>query len=96
MKKVLILDGGAAHGMAICESLKKSGYSTSIICDTKTQYGYHTKYADEKYLGPDSHQSEYAEFMLDFLAKNHFDVLIPTSDNRKNRTQARNRCLWWC
>ncbi len=80
MKKVLILDGGAAHGMAICESLKKSGYSTSIICDTKTQYGYHTKYADEKYLGPDSHQSEYAEFMLDFLAKNHFDVLIPTSD----------------
>lgn len=80
MKKVLVLDGGAAHGMAICESLKKSGYATAVICDTKTQYGYYTKYANEKFLGPDSHMPQYAEFMLKFLKEHHFDVLIPTSD----------------
>lgn len=80
MKKVLILDGGAAHAMAIAECLKKSGYQTGVMCNNKNEYGYHTKYADERYIGLDSHDQGYAEYMLDFLTKHHFDVLIPTSD----------------
>lgn len=80
MKKVLILDGGAAHAMAIAECLKKSGYGVAVICDDENEYGYHTKFADERYLGVDSHKKEYAEFMLKFLKEHHFDVLIPTSD----------------
>lgn len=80
MKKVLILDGGAAHAMAIAECLKKSGYGVAVICDDKNEYGYHTKFADERYLGVDSHKKEYAEFMLKFLKEHKFDVLIPTSD----------------
>lgn len=80
MKKVLILDGGAAHAMAIAECLKKSGYAVAVMCDNKHEYGYHTKFADEHYLGMDSHRPEYAEFMLSFLKDHNFDVLIPTSD----------------
>lgn len=80
MKKVLILDGGAAHAMAIAECLKKSGYEVAVICDDKNEYGYHTKFVDERYLGVDSHKKEYAEFMLKFLKEHQFDVLIPTSD----------------
>lgn len=80
MKKVLILDGGATHAMAIAECLKKSGYGVAVICDDKNEYGYHTKFADERYLGVDSHKKEYAEFMLKFLKEHQFDVLIPTSD----------------
>lgn len=80
MKKVLILDGGAAHAMAIAECLKESGYYVAVICDNKNEYGYHTKFADERYLGVDSHKSEYAKFMLQFLKEHKFDVLIPTSD----------------
>lgn len=80
MKKVLILDGGAAHALAIAECLKKSGYGVAVICDDKNEYGYHTKFADERYLGVDSHKKEYAEFMLQFLKEHKFDVLIPTSD----------------
>lgn len=79
-KKVLILDGGAAHAMAIAECLKKSGYSVACICDDKNEYGYHSKFMDERYLGKDSHEDDYAEWMLDFLKEHHFDVLIPTSD----------------
>ena len=79
-KKILILDGGAAHAMAIAECLKKSGYSVAVLCDNKNEYGYHTKYADERYLGKDSHDRDYAEWMLRFLKEKHFDVLIPTSD----------------
>ena len=80
MKKVLILDGGAAHAMAIAECLKKSGYEVAVICDDKNEYGYHTKFADERYLGVNSNKKEYAEFMLKFLKEHKFDVLIRTSD----------------
>lgn len=80
MKKVLILDGGAAHAMAIAECLKKSGYQVNVLCNNKNEYGYHTKYADNRYLALDSHESGYAEYMLGFLKSHHFDVLIPTSD----------------
>lgn len=79
-KKILILDGGAAHAMAIAECLKKSGYNVAVLCDNKNEYGYHTKYVDERYLGMDSHEKGYAEWMLSFLKEHHFDVLIPTSD----------------
>lgn len=79
-KKILILDGGAAHAMAIAECLKKSGYSVAVLCDNKSEYGYHSKYADERYLGKDSHEKDYAVWMLNFLKEHHFDVLIPTSD----------------
>lgn len=79
-EKVLILDGGAAHAMAIAECLKKSGYSVAVLCNNKYEYGYHTRYADERYLGKDSHEKGYAEWLLEFLKVHHFDVLIPTSD----------------
>ena len=79
-KKILVLDGGAAHAMAIAECLKKSGYSVAVICDNKYEYGYHCRYVDERYLGKDSHEKDYAEWMLSFLKAHHFDVLIPTSD----------------
>lgn len=80
MKKVLILDGGAAHAMAIAECLKKSRYEVAVICDDKNEYGYHSKFIDERYLGVDSNKKEYANFMLGFLKEHKFDVLIPTSD----------------
>ena len=79
-KKILILDGGAAHAMAIAECLKKSGYAVAVLCNNKNEYGYHSKYADERYLGPDSHEKDYADWVLAFLKEHHFDVLIPTSD----------------
>ena len=60
MKKVLILDGGAAHAMAIAECLKQTGYWVAVMCGQKNEYGYHTKFADERYLGVDSHEAEYA------------------------------------
>lgn len=78
--KVLILDGGAAHAMAIAECLKKSGYEVAALCDNVDEYGFHSKFMDERYIGPDSHDKGYADWMLDFLKEKHFDVLIPTSD----------------
>lgn len=81
MKKVLILDGGATHAMAIAECLSKTGYWVAVLCNNRYEYGYHSKFVNERFLGIDSHKAEYADFMIDFLRKHHFDVLIPTSDS---------------
>ncbi len=81
MNKVLILDGDAAHALAIMECLKKSGYATAVLCSNTVNYGYHSNYADERFIGPDSHDSKaYHQFMMRFLDEHRFDVLIPTSD----------------
>lgn len=80
MKKVLILDGGAVHAMAIAECLRKSGYWVGVMCDDKNEYGYHSKFANERFLGVGSHKPGYAEYMLKFLKEHKYDVLIPTSD----------------
>lgn len=79
--KVLILDGDAAHAVAMMECLTKSGYSASVLCSEKHSYGYHSKYADERILGPDSHSGKtYSKFVLNLLKTKKYDVLIPTSD----------------
>lgn len=81
MNKVLILDGDAAHALAITECLHKSGYKTAVLCNGKINYGYHSRYADERYIGPDSHDKDnYHIFIMKFLDEHKFDVLIPTSD----------------
>jgi len=80
MIKVLILDGGAAHAMAIAECLKKTGYYVAMFCTNKYEYGYHTRFADERFLGPDSRDEGYFDYMYTFLKEHKFDVLIPTSD----------------
>ena len=80
MEKVLILDGGATHAVAIAECLKRSGYAVAALCSNKYEYGYHSHFIDERYLGPDSHDKNYAYWVIRFLKGHKFDVLIPTSD----------------
>lgn len=78
---VLILDGDAAHAVAIMEELSLSGYDVSVLCHEINSYGYHSKLAKSRYLGPDSHDSEnYLKYLFELISGNKFDVLIPTSD----------------
>lgn len=81
MNRVLVLDGDAAHAVAIMECLRSSGYATAVLCSEKNSYGYRSFRADERYIGPDSHDREaYHRFLMRFLDEHPFDVLIPTSD----------------
>lgn len=81
MLKVLILDGDAAHAVAMMESLTQSGYAPCVLCADKHSYGYHSTYAVERILGPDSHSEKtYADFVFNLIKNDKYDVLIPTSD----------------
>lgn len=81
MKQVLILDGDAAHAVAMMECLRISGYGPSVLCHEKNSYGYHSRLSISKFLGPDSHDTaNYIDYLTNLLAEHKFDVLIPTSD----------------
>ncbi len=79
--QVLILDGDAAHAVAMMECLVKSWYEISVLCQEKNSYGYHSIFAKRRFIGPNSHATkDYSQFIFSLIAKNKFDVLIPTSD----------------
>lgn len=78
---VLVLDGQAVQTLVVAESLHDSGYEVSVLCNGKDNYGYHSRNANNRFIGPDSHDEEkYLEFLLPFLEKHHFDVIIPMDD----------------
>lgn len=79
-KKVLILDCGAPQILAMAECLRKTDYHVDALCCSEGNYGYHSRLIEHKFLCPDEHSSEYAPFVIEFLKKHKYDVIIPTSD----------------
>lgn len=83
MTKVLLLEANSIQSQPIAKSLKNKGYYTIGFCEEKLSYGYYSKYFDEKYLTCSSaHEPEvFYTFLVDYLKKNHVDVIIPMSDD---------------
>jgi predicted ATP-grasp superfamily ATP-dependent carboligase len=81
-KRVLLLDGQTIQSLAIAKSLKKNNYDVVLFCDTKTSYGYRTKYADAKVICPSviTNPVEFKSFLIEYLKENSIDVVIPMND----------------
>lgn len=79
---VLLLDGQTIQSLAIAKALKQNNYNVVLFCDTKTSYGYRTKYADKKVLCPSviSDYNNFKEFLITYLKDNKIDVIIPMND----------------
>lgn len=81
METVLLLDGQAVQTLIVAESLCHSGYKVMAICDGKYNYGYHSRYVNEKYIGPSSLKVEsYKRYLKAFLADHPVDVVMPMTD----------------
>jgi predicted ATP-grasp superfamily ATP-dependent carboligase len=82
MIRVGILDGQTIQGVVFAKQLKKAGYFVVLFCDTKMSYGYHTRYGDLKVACPSTQNAtvEFDTFFLDFLEKEHLDVVVPMND----------------
>ena len=78
-KRVLLLDGQTIQSLAIAKSLKKSNYDVVLFCDTKTSYGYRTRYADAKVICPSviTNSIEFKSFLIEYLKENTIDAVIP-------------------
>lgn len=82
MEKVLIINAQAVQTLIIARSLKKSGYNVELLCDGKNNYGYHTKYADKRHVGPEcKKESEYIPFLIELLKDGNYSTIIPMDDD---------------
>jgi predicted ATP-grasp superfamily ATP-dependent carboligase len=79
---VALLDGQTIQALPIAESLHRRGYYVISLCESTNSYGYRTRFADKKIIVPSTHENvpEYHHFLINFLQKNHIDVLIPMND----------------
>lgn len=77
--RVLLLDAHTVQSISVAYSLKEKGHEISGLMESKTSYGYVSRYIDHKILCPvllDS-PSIYLDFLHDYLQKNPQDVIIP-------------------
>lgn len=81
-KRVLLLDGQTIQSLAIAKSLKQNNYDVVLFCDTKTSYGYRTRYADAKVICPSviTDPVKFKSFLIEYLKENIIDVVIPMND----------------
>lgn len=81
-KRILITDGVARQVLPIVKGLKKLGCHITILCFSKLDLGYATKYADKRILLPcqEGDIKYQEEYVLDLIKKEKFDLIIPMSD----------------
>ncbi|MGB8247332.1 MAG: hypothetical protein WCE98_04890 [Chlorobium sp.] len=82
MATVLLLAGHTIQALPVMRSLKHSGHKVIIECETKSSYGYYSRYSDRKILNPGyPYDSEaYLDFVLGILKEYEVDVLLPLFD----------------
>lgn len=77
-----ILDGQSIQALIFAKQIKSSGHKIILFCEKKLSYGYYTRFADVKVITPSSQMDlkEYHDFLMEFLAKNQIDILVPMND----------------
>lgn len=90
--KILITSGAWQASLACIQSLGRAGHEVYLIDHDPNLAVAHSKYCRGQILSPsEKDEIPYTDFLLDFVQRNHFDVLIPISDYcaqycAKNRT----------
>lgn len=81
-KKILILEGYARQCLPFMCSFKKRGCEVSILCKSRLDIGYVSRYADRRILGicdPERYE-ESRDFICDLVKRNSYDLVLPLVD----------------
>ncbi|WP_192498491.1 carboxylate--amine ligase [Halorussus halophilus] len=78
-ERVLVTDGQLRSGLAVVRSLGKRGAHVIAGESTRFATAFFSRHADERvvYPSPESDPDEFVSFLLNFLADNDVDALIP-------------------
>ncbi len=75
--KVFVTDAGYKHALAAIRSLGRKGIYVIAGAHRRGQ-SFYSKYCRERIIYPDPADGhKFAEFMIDYVRKNHIDVLLP-------------------
>ena len=80
--RVLLLEGFARQNMALIPALKKLGCHVTTYNASRLDIGYASRFPDVKLIEPwDRNDEDFSfEALMDVLKRDHYDVLIPTTD----------------
>ncbi len=79
--KILVTSGAWQASLACIQSLGRAGHEVYLVDQDTNLAAAHSKYCRGQILSPsEKEEIPYTHFLLDFVKKNHFDVLIPISD----------------
>lgn len=79
--KILVTSGAWQASLACIQSLGRAGHEVYLIDQDPNLAVAHSKFCRGQILSPsEKDEAPYTDFLLDFVKRNHFDVLIPISD----------------
>lgn len=81
-KHILILEGYARQCLPFMKSFKKMGCEISLLCGSKLDLGYWSRYPDHKIVGicdPDKYD-ESEKYICELIKKGSFDLVLPLVD----------------
>ena len=81
-KRILILEGYARQCLPFMRSFKKHGCEVTLLCNSKLDLGYVSRYADHKILGicdPDRYE-ESAAYICNLIKTGNYDLVLPLVD----------------
>lgn len=81
-KKILILEGYARQCLPFMRSFKKHGCEVTLLCNSKLDLGYVSRYADCKILGicdPERY-AESSAYICNLIKTGNYDLVLPLVD----------------
>lgn len=81
-KKILVLEGYARQCLPYMRSFKKHGCDVTLLCNSKLDLGYVSRYADHKILGicdPERYE-ESRDYICNLIKTNQYDLVLPLVD----------------
>ena len=85
--KVLLTDGGGRQTLAIVRGLKDIGCHVTVLCSSKLDLVYASKFPDVKILHKEATSShiDFISFLLNLIKNNKYDILIPIGEQSTNK-----------
>ncbi|MFA6226285.1 MAG: ATP-grasp domain-containing protein [Methanoregula sp.] len=78
--KVLLTDGNFKHTLAAVRSLGKRGIDVTVLSHLSVSISFYSKYCRHHVIAPNpENDPRFADFLLEYVKKNQFDVLLPVS-----------------
>jgi len=78
--KVLLTDGNFKHTLAAVRSLGKRGIEVTVLSHLPISISFYSKYCQHHLIAPAPEKDlRFADFLLEYVKKNQFDVLLPIS-----------------
>jgi len=78
--KVLLTDGNFKHTLAAVRSLGKRGIEVTVLSHLPISISFYSKYCQHHVIAPAPEKDlRFADFLLEYVKKNQFDVLLPIS-----------------